>query len=43
VFGLKALSRYARGLDLKECVPTKDTQGWIRLDIDEKKIELQLR
>jgi hypothetical protein len=43
VFGPKALSRYARGLDLKECVPTKDTQGWIRLDIDEKKIELQLR
>jgi hypothetical protein len=42
-FGPNALSRYARGLDLRECVPSKDTQGWITLDQDEKKIELRLK
>jgi hypothetical protein len=42
-FGPKALSRYARGLDLKECVPAEGSLGWIKLDIDEKKIELHLK
>jgi hypothetical protein len=42
-FGPKALGRYARGLDLKECVPSENSLGWIKLDIDEKKIELHLK
>jgi hypothetical protein len=42
-FGPKALSRYARGLDLKECIPAVDTLDWIWLDTDEKKIELLLK
>jgi hypothetical protein len=42
-FGPKALSRYARGLDLKECVPSENSLDWIRLDIYKQKIELRLK
>lgn len=41
-FGNKALSRYARNLDIKECIPDLDKQNWFTIDIEQKKIELQL-
>lgn len=40
--GPKALSRYTRGLDLKECVPSENFLDWITLARVEKKIELRL-
>ncbi|MET3501813.1 hypothetical protein FHW88_003238 [Mucilaginibacter sp. SG538B] len=41
-FGPKALSWYARGLDLKECVPSEESLDWITFARDEKKIELRI-
>lgn len=41
-FGKKALSRYARGLDIKECVPNKDKQNWFDIDTKRNKIDIQL-
>ncbi len=41
-FGNKALSRYARNLDIKECVPNPDKQNWFDIDIERHKIEIQL-
>lgn len=41
-FGNKALSRYARNLDIKECMPTPGKQNWFDIDIKRKKIEIQL-
>lgn len=41
-FGNKALSRYARSLDIKECVPRPDQQNWFDIDIKRNKIEIQL-
>ena len=41
-FGNKALSRYARNLDIKECVPNRDKQNWFDIDIERNKIEIQL-
>lgn len=42
-FGPKSLSRYARGLDLRECVPSEESLDWITLLADENKIELRLK
>jgi hypothetical protein len=41
-FGHKALSRFARNLDLKECVPNPDKQNWFDIDPKRNKIEIQL-
>ena len=41
-FGNKALSRYARNLDIKECVPNPDKQNWFDIDTKRNKIEIQL-
>jgi len=41
-FGKKALSRYTRNLDLKECVPHPEQQNWFVIDTKRKKIEIQL-
>ncbi len=41
-FGPKALSRCARGLSIRECVPTADTKDWFSIDFEEKRIEIQL-
>lgn len=41
-FGPKALSRYARGLDLKVCIPPETSTNWIILNLEEKTITLQL-
>ena len=42
-FGPSSLSRYARGLDLVECLPSEDSMDWIKLNIEGKKIDLQLK
>lgn len=41
-FGNKALSRFARNLDIKECVPNPDKQNWFDIDTKLNKIEIQL-
>lgn len=41
-FGNKALSRYARNLDIKECVLNADKQNWFDIDTKRNKIEIQL-
>lgn len=40
--GNKALSRFARNLDIKECVPNRDKQNWFDIDTKRNKIEIQL-
>lgn len=41
-FGNKALSRYARDLDIKECLPNMDKTKCFVIDTKERKIEIQL-
>jgi hypothetical protein len=41
-FGNKALSKYARDLDISECVPTLDNNNWFDIDIERQKILIQL-
>jgi hypothetical protein len=41
-FGNKALSRFARKLDIKECVPNPEKHNWFDIDTKRNKIEIQL-
>ena len=41
-FGNKALSRYARNLDIIECIPQDDFEKWFRIDTSKQEIEIQL-
>lgn len=41
-FGNKALSRFARNLDIKECVPNPHKQNWFNIDTKRHKINIQL-
>jgi hypothetical protein len=41
-FGPKALSRYSRDLSIKECVPDIEESNWLEIDIENKKIVVQL-
>ena len=41
-FGNKALSRYARDLEISECVPNLENPDWFDIDIERKKILIQL-
>ena len=41
-FGTKALSRYARGLDICECVPGAESDNWWDVDIDRRTMLIQL-
>lgn len=41
-FGDKALSRYARDLDIKACVPDAEKQNWFHIDTIRRKIEIRL-
>lgn len=42
-FGKKALSKYAKEMDLTESIPELESQSeWIEIDIDNKKIEIKL-
>jgi hypothetical protein len=42
-FGQRSLSSYAKGYNLTDCLPGEESLDWITLDIEEKKIELQLK
>ena len=41
-FGKKALSRYARDLDIKDSIPGPEEKSWYLIDIDKKQITIQL-
>jgi hypothetical protein len=41
-FGVKALSRFARNLDIMVCIPNPDEKNWFKIDTEQRKIELQL-
>jgi hypothetical protein len=41
-FGSRSLSRYARGLDIKECVPSIEENDWYIIDEENKTITIQL-
>jgi len=41
-FGNKALSRFARKLDIKECVPDPEKPNFFNLDTEHNKIEIKL-
>ena len=41
-FGKKALSKYARDLDIYECIPNPENSNWIDIDIERKIISIQL-
>lgn len=41
-FGPKALSRYTRDLSITDCIPDTNASEWFTIDVQQKKIELQL-
>jgi hypothetical protein len=42
-FGKKALSKYAKGMELTECIPDLESKAeWIKIDIENKIIEIEL-
>ena len=41
-FGSKALSRFARNLDIKECLSNPRHPDWVNIDIERKIIVIQL-
>lgn len=41
-FGRKALSRYARDLDIKECIPDVTDEKWYEVDTTKKTIAIYL-
>nr|WP_299488442.1 hypothetical protein [uncultured Allomuricauda sp.] len=42
-FGKKALSKYAKGTELTECIPDLESQSeWIEIDLENKNIEIKL-
>ena len=41
-FGPKSLSNYAKDLDLKDCIPSEASMAWVKLDINNRTIELHL-
>jgi hypothetical protein len=41
-FGKYSLRRYAKGYDLLDCLPSKDSLDWVVVDMEKKTIELRL-
>jgi hypothetical protein len=41
-FGKYALRRYAKGTNLKGCIPGRETTDWVELDIEKKTIVVRL-
>ena len=41
-FGKKALSRYARGLNISDCLPGTPGGNWFEIDVFQHKIRIQL-
>ena len=42
-FGQYSLSRYAKGTQLTDCIPSEDTMDWIEINPAKKVIEIKLR
>src|SRR5689334_5343399 len=42
IFGNKSLSRYARGLDLKECIPDSKDYNWVKVEREIRRIDVHL-
>lgn len=42
-FGKLSLRRYAKGTRLEDCVPSSESDDWFIIDIENKKIEIQLK
>jgi hypothetical protein len=42
IFGRKALSRFARDLDISVCFPDSDSEGWWDVDVERRTIWIQL-
>jgi hypothetical protein len=42
MFGPKALSKYARGLHLKDCIPDPTNKNWYDVDISNKTLMIKL-
>jgi hypothetical protein len=43
LFGPNSLQRYAKGADLRDCIPSEDLLDWLTVDMDNKKIEIRLK
>jgi hypothetical protein len=41
-FGNKAFSKYARNLNIIECIPQGEFEKWFRIDTSKQEIEIQL-
>ncbi|GAA3945190.1 hypothetical protein GO495_31040 [Chitinophaga oryziterrae] len=41
-FGNNALSKYASNSDIQECIPNTAVEKWFFIDIEKRKIEIQL-
>jgi hypothetical protein len=42
-FGKKALSKYAKGMELTECIPSLESQDeWIEIDLENKSIIIKI-
>jgi len=41
-FGNKALSKYARDLDITECVPDPESSNWFDIDLERQQILINL-
>lgn len=41
-FGPRALSRYARGLDISPCMPESHSRNWFEIDIPKRNIWIHL-
>lgn len=41
-FGTRALSRFARNLDIIGCIPQTDFEKWLKIDTVKREIEVQL-
>jgi len=41
-FGNKALSKYARNLNIVDCIPRTNCENWFCIDVSKRAIEIQL-
>jgi len=43
LFGKRALSRYARGLKISDCLPESLDDSWFKIDLQFKEVSIQLQ
>ena len=41
-FGKKSLSKYAKGIDLTDCIPEEGSEDWIEIDVVNKTLGIKL-